>query len=139
MSGVLWFIGLVTVLSTAGALAGQLFEASATSQGTFNAPPIRLWPQALRLRAVSKDLEQQGMRITSLYRDDETNERVNGAAGSLHKEARALDGVVDSPENRPRVVDRLRQLRDAGLVSTWDEHDKGSGMHLHVELRPDDP
>lgn len=111
----------------------QLYRASLTEQGTANVPPVRTWPRIMRLLAVADELRAAGMRVSSLVRDDVTNEMVGGEEHSLHKEARAIDGVCD-PADRPAVLVLLAKLKAQGRITRWIEHNVGSGMHFHVEL-----
>lgn len=66
------------------------------------------------------------IRLSSWYRDVETNARVGGHPDSQHRLGLAID-VVGDPVEREFLLPQLRQL---GLVGVF-EH-----THVHIQLLP---
>lgn len=76
------------------------------------------------LRAIAETL---GARVTSADRDENENRAVGGSSTSAHLTGNAIDLGLDAP---PAALAVLRSIAHVA------RHDKGTGPHWHVEVRP---
>lgn len=77
-----------------------------------------------------------GLVVTSVKRSPEKNKAANGVPNSYHLTGDAVDMV--GPKGQPPTREQFIKVRDAVAPYGYEAllHDKGSGLHIHIEPGP---
>lgn len=94
-------------------------------------PPTTIWERhavlfVYFLNALGRTWPGSSLRVSSFYRDPETNIRVSGAIDSQHLLGLAIDVVGEESQ----LIDFASQVRVQGLIPVMFER------HLHVQTLP---
>lgn len=130
---------LITRAPTLKNFPDELRYLIVTSQPLPNVPPRSLWKNLRRLHGMLIGFKRHTgpIRVTSGYRSPEVNEAAGGVEDSLHTAGRAVDLVLDTPEETRTVFDQLRSdpVQIAGLIQELILYEiEGVPDHLHVAM-----